>query len=1074
MKQKKILVLACSLALALFVTVSSSYAASTETCKNYVEATISGAGILSGNGSIDMRYGKPDESSSREGTLAWVDGDAGPNGMYYSADNVVSISCWYHAWNNDHDPFLGASLGDNYWNMNHLETQALKNDYSFERYSTMLTMCHEDGSVKHFEAVGAWLDERDSERKLLDGYGTGSNYNYQFVGYNTGTLGGNGDEGMTVYRGKDFYSCADIMGYIQDKNSKLYRVQNAEKLTGKNGTGGSESCSSFFEGGLEGNDGNNYEETLKGTDRVVCSIYDPSKIKSGSDVVFAVSGTQIEMDDKDILITVGVSALGGGMPIDPQNIQLVDYPAKIGELGQGHSFISTSSTREYVDYPLTKIAEIKDDDMSPVSDGDLQYKKVHVRIKNSENGGVINSAIGHNPNASENYIALTICPADWKEGDEYDKCLFIDTDGVSSAFIMPELSTLNLYDSDEPEPKCTDNSGGWSWFACAATKEISEQVGNIYTYVTGFLNLDPTVFKKESGLYDAWNTARTIANGVLVILLLIIILSQISGIGIDNYGIKKMLPRIVIGVLLINLSFILFRAAVDLANIFGSAITNIFASVTKGITATPPPSDLFRDKPGRELFEGGASILVAIAGFFSIIGFLKSGQSIVVLALSAIIIVAIAVLMMFLIFILRQALIIVLSTTAPIALLFYLVPAGNATFRKWTKLVSGLLIAYPLCSLVVSGGDFAAKIIVTVMGGAKEINSGIFAGLGFNPLVYVIAIAANVAPMFFLPKMIINSTGKLGAMVQGAARRLTSRATGAFGASDFAKRMKHGAEARANRMNAGVDRQGNATAFGRLTRARSSSRRMAAEEAASKDRAERRDAQYMADHPEQALFEQNVKDEMQALEDEGVDLDANHVTDGENAVWHALENRVTDINSAEGRATIEAIARSASASRTHGNKKGPIDETIMRFMNERGASQETMAAVARARLKHAGNGMLAKSPSDYIKYQDMIAGTHVETDRGNANGTAEERAQAARYQTYQDGVMSRVIHSEGFSGGALAGYAGGEVENLANYYRRASAADQSIIRAAYDNRGIQRAGESDTDTFRELRRAIGH
>ena len=109
MKQKKILVLACSLALALFVTVSPSYAAGTDTCKNYVEATVSGAGILSGNGSIDMRYDKNDEGASREGTLAWVDEDAGPNGMYYSADNIVSISCWYHAWNNDHDPFLGAS-----------------------------------------------------------------------------------------------------------------------------------------------------------------------------------------------------------------------------------------------------------------------------------------------------------------------------------------------------------------------------------------------------------------------------------------------------------------------------------------------------------------------------------------------------------------------------------------------------------------------------------------------------------------------------------------------------------------------------------------------------------------------------------------------------------------------------------------------------------------------------------------------------------------------------------------------------------------------------------------------------
>lgn len=1061
MKQKKILVLVCSLTIALFVA-SPSFAAGIDTCKSYIEATVSGTGVLGGNNSIELRIETPDQIQPGESAITGSNGADADN-----TDNLVSISCWYHAWNNDHDPFKSVSLNDNFWNSNHLQSASFVGSGSYERYSTMLSFCHEDGSVKNYEAAGTWLGsaDRDSESKLTGGSGTGNRWNEYYTG-NVQTQGGD-KRAWEKQTGLSLLTCSEAMNLVINDSTHL-KVKNADKLTAKNGTGGSgaDSCAEFFSGGLEGVSGDNYAETLKGTDNVVCSAYDSTKIKSDKDIVFAVTGTQIEMDDKDIVIKVGVSALAGGYANNPTGIQLVEYPAKIGDLGEGRSFISVSSTRKYIDYSLTKIHEIKEKEVSKVSDADFEHNEITIRIKNSENNDAMYKAIGSNPNASENYIALTICPADWKEGDEYDKCLFIDTDGVKSAFILPELYDLDLYDTDEPEPKCTDGGGGWSWFACAATKEISEQVSNIYNYITGYLNLDPTVFERESGLYDAWNAARTVANGVLVVLLLVIILSQISGIGIDNYGIKKMLPRIIVGVLLINLSFILFRAAVDLANIVGSGIANIFASATAGVTVVSPPRSLLKHSFG--VFDVGTSILVAIASFFSVIGFLKSGQSIIVLALSAMIIVVIAVLMMFLIFILRQALVIILSTTAPIALLFYLVPAGNATFRKWTKLVTGLLLAYPLCSLVVSGGDFAAKIIVSVMGGAKEINSGIFAGLGFNPLVYIIAIAANVAPMFFLPKMIINSTGKLGALVQGAARRLTSRATGAFGASDFAKRMKHGAEARSNRWNAGVDRQGNATAFGRLTRARSSSRRMAAEEAASKDRAERRDAQYMADHPEQAMFEQNVKDEMQALEDEGIDLSSG------DAIMNALNTRVTDINSAQGRATVEAIARSAASSRTQGNKKAPIDETVMRFLNQSGATQETQAAVARARLKRSGNGMLAKSPSDYIKYQDMIAGTQVETDRGNANGTAAERAQAARYQAYQDSVMSRVIHSESFSGGALAGYAGGEVENLANFYRRASADDQAIIRTAYDNRGDQRAGESDADTFKPLQRVIGY
>ena len=1058
MRNRKILVLVCSLAMVLFVTVSPSFAAGSDTCNSYVEGTIddSGAtGILNGNFNIELTEDPDDSFSSIPGASDRV---------LDSTDDLVSITCWYHAWGGNEDPFYGNLSGGGYWSEAYLQSQAFVNAYSSERYSTILTLCHEDGTVKHTTASGVWLLYEDRQKANLrsgEGFGTSSNVNY--CDPTNDPSGGHCDSANSTYtdsitRGKRLRNCTEVMADVLGGDGNL-SAKNANKLTNMNGTGGSDPCAEFFDGGLEGGDGSHYEDTLKATNHVVCSAYDPTKISSNKDMVFATSNTRINIEDHDVVITVAVSSLSGEEPNDPKGIKLVNYPSNIGENGEGRSYIQKASTTD-INYDLTKNTN---EVGSLVNDGGMIYKEVNVKIKNSDNNQAISNAVGENPNASENYIALTICPADWKEGDSYEKCLYIDTNGVHTAFVMPELAEM-IIEEGEADAKCTDNGHGWSWFVCAATKEVSEQVKNLYPVVMHFLNFDPNIFKNESGLYDAWNVARNASNAVLAVILLIIILSQISGIGIDNYGIKKMLPKVIICVILINLSFVLFRAAVDLSNIFGTTIGGIFDSVSQNIKVTTPSG-------GSSLFGAGISIVVSVAGFFSGIAFLKSGQSIVVLALSAAIIVAVAVLMMFLILVLRQALVLILSVTAPIAILFYLVPAGNATFRKWTKLVSGLLVAFPLCSLVVSGGDFAAKIIVSVMGGNQAPTTGAFTALGFNPFVYIIAVTVNVVPMFFLPKIIIDSTGKLGAIVKGAANRLSRRFSGGFKGTDFAKRRQHGAEVRANRWNAGVNAQGKQTLFGRVTRSRNATRRMAAEEAASRDRAELRDAQYMADHPEEAMFEQNVKDEMQALEDEGVELSSPNGDD----IMTALRTRVTDINSAQGRATIEAIARSAASSRTHGNKKAPVDETIMRFLNENGATQETMASVARARLKRSGNSMLAKSPSDYIKYQDMIAGTHVETDRGNANGTAAEQAQAARYQAYQNSVMRRVIHSEHFSGGALAGYAGGEVNDIADFYNNgATQADRDIIRSAYDNRGDQRAGESDADTFKRLRQAIGH
>ena len=1048
MKNRGLLIAACSFMICLFIA-SPGFAAGTDTCKSYVEGTIDDSGptgILGGNNTISLEEELEDSVPGYRSSSDDV--------MLDSSDNLVSMSCWYHAWDNDHDPFIGNLSGATYWSEQWLENEMFRNSSSFERYSTIVSFCHEDGSVTHATASGVWLDSSDRQKaNLTSGVGFGNRINNNYCNQTAagGTMYECALENETKINGKILRGCSQVVGEIL-ANSGHFKIKTPEKLSAKNGTGGGDPCAEFFNnGGLEGKDGDHYQDTLAATNHVVCSAFDPSKINSGKDMVYAISETSIGIESYDIVITVAVSSLTGEEPNDAEGIKLIEDPSGADSNGAGRSYISEASWgKTYQDYPLTKSENTPD--RSLTADGGLTYRKVKVRMKNVDNGDAIHKAVGENPNGIENYVVLTICPADWEKGDSYEKCLHIDTNGIKNAFVMPEITELAMYSSDDPEPKCTDGGGGWSWFACAATKEISEQVKNIYGIVAGYLSFDPSIFNTETGLHDAWNTARLISNGVLVVLLLIVILSQISGIGIDNYGIKKMLPRIIVVVILINLSFILFRAAVDLANIFGNAITNVFDSIAQNVnTVMPAGGNAIAGNSGA-IFAGGAT-LAMIAAFFSVIAFLKSGESIIVLALAAIIIVAIAILMMYTIIVLRQALLIILSVTAPIMLLFYLVPAGNPTFKKWMNLVKGLLLAYPLCSLVVSGGNFAAKVIISVMGGnVAPSSSAAFSGLGFNPFVYVIAISANIAPIFFLPKMIIQSTGKLGAMVKGAADKLGRSLSGGMKGMDFAKQLKHGAEARANRMNAGVNRKGEKAWWGGVTKSRNATRRMAAEEAASKDRAERRDAQFMADNPEAAMFEQNVKEEMQALEDEGIDLSS------EAAITQALNDRVSDVESAQGRATIEAIARSAASSRTLGNKKAPVDAAIMKFLNNSGASQDAKAAVARARIKRSGNGMLAKSPSDYMKYQDYIAGRNV--NLGD--------------QAYEDGVMQRVIHSEHFSGGALAGYAGPEVERLADFYSRASAADQDIIRTAYDNRGDKRANDSDTDTFEPLRRVIGH
>ena len=85
--------------------------------------------------------------------------------------------------------------------------------------------------------------------------------------------------------------------------------------------------------------------------------------------------------------------------------------------------------------------------------------------------------------------------------------------------------------------------------------------------------------KETSPIHVVWTYLRNITNIIFVIFFLIVIYSQITGIGISNYGIKRTLPRIIIAAILVNLSYLICILAVDVSNILGVGFRGIFESI---------------------------------------------------------------------------------------------------------------------------------------------------------------------------------------------------------------------------------------------------------------------------------------------------------------------------------------------------------------------------------------------------------------------------------------------------------------------------------------------------------------
>jgi hypothetical protein len=82
---------------------------------------------------------------------------------------------------------------------------------------------------------------------------------------------------------------------------------------------------------------------------------------------------------------------------------------------------------------------------------------------------------------------------------------------------------------------------------CPVLEWIGDAATGIYDNVIDpSLRVDPKLFSNSetnNTVKNAWKTFRDFANVLFIILFLIVIFSQLTGVGIDNYGIKKILPR---------------------------------------------------------------------------------------------------------------------------------------------------------------------------------------------------------------------------------------------------------------------------------------------------------------------------------------------------------------------------------------------------------------------------------------------------------------------------------------------------------------------------------------------------
>lgn len=336
-------------------------------------------------------------------------------------------------------------------------------------------------------------------------------------------------------------------------------------------------------------------------------------------------------------------------------------------------------------------------------------------------------------------------------------------------------AALGAAASGPPTTTCVVNGVGW--IVCAFANVIAEIVDTVYAVIEIMLRVQPLNTDTSGGnnaVYNVWNSSRNIANVLFVIAFLIIIYSQLTGFGVSNYGIKKLLPKIIIAALMVNISYWICAIAVDLSNIVGSTVTDLFEGVRESMNIAV---DLNWQTLVATLLSGATFAVAATGAAGAVVAISAAGAgsaaslAALYLLLPMLLVVIFAVLAAIFVLVARQALIVILIIISPIAFVALLLPNTEKFFGAWRKTFTTMLLLYPAIAIVFGGAQIAGLSIIAAAADGKA--DGVQ-----QPILIVTGMIVQVIPLAITPFLIklSGSVGRYAGILKNKGNFLTNAA----------------------------------------------------------------------------------------------------------------------------------------------------------------------------------------------------------------------------------------------------------------------------------------------------------
>ncbi len=313
-----------------------------------------------------------------------------------------------------------------------------------------------------------------------------------------------------------------------------------------------------------------------------------------------------------------------------------------------------------------------------------------------------------------------------KLNDSYDK--LICGDDIAAQNIAKNSNPNNPLDANNKNIKtddkgaqdqCRSGSIDWGWIICPGVNVLSSVIDKLVNLIADSLKWTILASNGDS-VRPIWQNLLNIANIILAAALLWAL--YLYALNSDNtlraYDAKKLLSRLVLVAISMNLSFYICAALADLSNIAGVSVYDLIMNQIKEQSTVE-------------------SLLPSIIGFIAlvIIAFFSFG-----LIISSIIII-LALLTV------RQVALIILVVLSPLALACYLLPNTEKWFHKWFNWFFNMLLAFPMFTAVWAASRFIEYILLKT-GGTNLI----------------ITTLTSVAPLLLIAPILSASGGLMGKM----------------------------------------------------------------------------------------------------------------------------------------------------------------------------------------------------------------------------------------------------------------------------------------------------------------------